>query len=265
MRAVAATMAKASVAISPRGRRRAEDSLTREQIVSVALVLLGKKGLDAFSVRDLAKSLGVYPAAVYWHFSNRSEIYAEVVRHALRDMTPPPVNRDWKAWLRALFIRYRKAVHAHPILAPLLGAKMVSNAGVSPEFIERILGVLADAGFDETNIVEAFNVVIAAKVGFVTLELAPAPEDVPDWEETMKTRINTVNVAEFPLVARYLPKLSNRAFTLRWQNGTKAPLDRSFEAYVDVVIEGLESLLHQNTTRGRATARRATAKKPSAK
>lgn len=248
-------MVKASVSTPARGRRRAEDSLTREQIVSVALLLLGQKGLDAFSVRDLAKSLGVYPAAIYWHFSNRSEIYAEVVRYALRDMTPPSANRDWKAWLRALFVRYRRAVHAHPILAPLLGAKMVSNAGVSPEFIERILGVLNDAGFDETNIVEAFNVVIAAKVGFVTLELAPAPEDVPDWEETMKTRINTVNVAEYPLVARYLPKLSNRAFTLRWQSGTKAPMDRSFEAYVDVVIAGLESLLGQSKRPATATRR----------
>jgi hypothetical protein len=41
------------------------------------------------------------------------------------------------------------------------------------------------------------------------------------------------------MLARHLPALANRVFILRWQNGTKVPLDRSFEAFIDSVVRGL--------------------------
>jgi len=54
--------------------------------------------------------------------------------------------------------------------------------------------------------------------------------------------VNTVNVASYPLMARLLPLLANSAFMMRWENGVRRPMDDSFEAYVDVVIFGLERL-----------------------
>ena len=42
-----------------RGRRPSDVALTREQIVTAALDILTVKGIEAFSVRDLAKVLGV--------------------------------------------------------------------------------------------------------------------------------------------------------------------------------------------------------------
>ena len=121
--------------------------------------------------------------------------------------------------------------------------RLVSNAGVGSDLIEHILTKLVEAGFSEdANIVEAFNVVIAAKVGFVTLELAPQPDELEDFEDMMRVRVNTVNVASYPLMARLLPLLANSAFMMRWENGVRRPMDDSFKAYVDVVIFGLERL-----------------------
>jgi hypothetical protein len=48
---------------------------------------------------------------------------------------------------------------------------------------------------------------------------------------------------ENPTLARYLPKLANRAFIMRWTNGTRVPLDSSFDMFVDVIILGLEQKL----------------------
>jgi TetR/AcrR family transcriptional regulator, tetracycline repressor protein len=36
------------------------------------------------------------------------------------------------------------------------------------------------------------------------------------------------------------PAFANKAFVLRWSNGTEVPLDSSFEKFVDVIISGLE-------------------------
>lgn len=229
-----------------RGRPRSSSALSREQIAAAALILLTERGIDAFSVRDLAKSLGVYPTAIYHHMTTKNDLLAEVVSYALKELEPPPEGQTWQKWFRELFYRYRRAVQAHPAVAPLIGARIVSNGGVGPDLIEHILVKLLEAGFDEDRgIVEAFNVVIAAKVGFVTLELAPQPDDVEDFQEMMKSRVNTVNIATHPVMARLLPGLANSAFILRWENGTTRPLDSSFDAYVNVVILGLERLLEK--------------------
>ena len=235
---------------APRGRRKNQDSLTREQICAAALVLLRDKGIDGFSVRDLAKSLNVYPTAIYWHMATRNDLLAEVAAYALRDMTPPPGEASWQQWLRELFIRYRKAIRENPAVAPLIGARIVSNGGVGPDLIEAIFGALANAGFRADDILDAFNVVIAAKVGFVTLEFAPQPEDSLKWRQAMQQRIHAVDAKQHPLLAHYLPQFANRAFMLRWDNGSTAPLDRSFDTYVDVVIEGLSAMLSRTTGLG---------------
>ena len=78
--------------------------------------------------------------------------------------------------------------------------------------------------------------------GFVRIELAPLPDDDPDgWAEALERRVRAIGTPDYPTLARHRPAMSNRAFILRWQNGTDVPLDCSFEAFIDSVIRGLAS------------------------
>ncbi|MBO1077709.1 TetR/AcrR family transcriptional regulator [Roseomonas haemaphysalidis] len=227
-----------------RGRRAAgaTNALNRDKIVLAALALLDERGLAAFSVRDLAKAMGVFPAAIYWHVPSRNQLLAAIVAHVLRDLAPPPM-KDWRDWLRALFRRYRAAVRAHPTIAPLIGAQLVSNTGLDFAMIEAVLRVLSGAGFEGQRLVDAFNVVTAAQVGFVTLEFAPPPpEGADEWVDGMRALVGSVPAGDYPMLAAHMPRMHNRSFTLRWQNGTVVPLDSSFEAYVETVVAGLERL-----------------------
>lgn len=45
-----------------------------------------------------------------------------------------------------------------------------------------------------------------------------------------------------PILAANLKLLSNQAFILRWQNGTDAPLGRSYTAFIDVIVTGIEAM-----------------------
>ncbi|HWK47350.1 MAG TPA: TetR family transcriptional regulator [Stellaceae bacterium] len=239
------------VASKPSGRRgrppaAAGDALTRDKIVATALELLDQHGLAAFSVRDVAKTLGVYPAAIYWHIPTRNALLAELVAHVLRDLNPKCAVAAWQDWLRELFIGYRDAIRLHPNIAPLIGAQLVSNASMDFDLMERMLQVLSEAGFRGQRLIAAFNVVIAAQVGFVTLEFAPAPaEDPAGWAEDMQRLIGSVTAERHPLLAAHLPRMANRSFTLRWQNGTVISLDSHFTAYIETVIAGLERLASQ--------------------
>ena len=227
-----------------RGRPAAgSDALTREKIIAAALDHLDKSGLQAFSVRDVAKALGVYPAAIYWHIPTRNALLSAMVAHVLRDLNPKSRITVWQDWLRALFKGYRRAVLKHPNIAPLIGAQLVSNASIDFKLMERMLEILSEAGFRGSKLIEAFNVVIAAQVGFVTLEFAPAPaEDPSGWEQEMRRLIGSVDARQYPLLAGHLPAMANRSFTLRWQNGTEVSFEKHFLAYVETVIAGLEQM-----------------------
>lgn len=201
-------------------------------------------------MRALAKSLGVYPTAIYWYVPNRNALLAEVVSLALQDIAPADrvgagaEAGDWRAWLKLLFRRYRRAVQAHPNIAALMGAQVVSNAGVPLILIERILSVLTKAGFRNDGLIHAFNTVIATMAGFVTLEMGPMPtEDAEDWAKTFHDTLHAANPQLYPHLARNLPRLENHVFMLRWLNGTKAPFDDSFEIFIDAAIHGLAQYL----------------------
>ncbi len=219
--------------------------LSRDSVLAAALALIDQRGVEAFSVRDLARSLGVYPTALYWHVpGGRNALIAGAVTAAVGDLAPPAPNPDWQAELHALFVRYRQAVQKHPRIAPVLGAQLVSNASLNPLLLDRILALLESAGFEGQGLFDAYNVVIAAMVSFVTMELAPQPEDDPaGWAAAHQERLARIDGEAYPTLARHLPQMANRAFVVRWSSGSTHPLDAGFEAWTQVVVQGLAARL----------------------
>lgn len=72
---------------------------TRERILDVALDLFIEKGYDRTSLREIAESLGVTKAALYYHFPSKEDILLalhmrlhEFGRSALSRMTSEPVT-----------------------------------------------------------------------------------------------------------------------------------------------------------------------------
>lgn len=222
----------------------ADAALSKDRIVAAAIEQIDRNGVMGFSLRDVARSLGVYPAAVYWHVATRDDLLASVVEATMADVAPEPGTLSWQDWFRELFARCRAVMRKHPHVAQLVGAQLVANANLSPGMIDRILAVLVAAGCKDEHIVELYNVVVAAMVGFSTLEFASVPTDNPAaWAAQLQQKTHDIRALEYPTLARYLPAMANRAFIVRWQNGTDAPMDSSFEAYVEVVIAGLTAML----------------------
>lgn len=219
-------------------------NLSRDLILATTLELIDQNGVDGFSVRDLARTLGVFPTAVYWYVESRNALVAGAVSYAMNDITPPDPSGDWHDQLRGLFRRYRTAVRRHPNIAAVLGTQLVSNESPNPALIDSILVLLETAGFEDAGLVHAYNVVIAAMVGFVTMELAARPADDPQgWASAQESHMQSVSADEHPALARHLPRLLENAFIVRSSSGTEHPLDDSFEAWVTVFLHGLSALL----------------------
>jgi AcrR family transcriptional regulator len=216
------------------------EALSRERILSATLALIDRDGVAAFGLRGLAQQLGVYPTAIYWHVPNRDALIAGAVELALRGVGSRLPRGPWPQRLRVLLRRFRTALRRHPKLAPVVGSELLSNGALDLLMLDHIVAALEEAGFDGIALVDAFNVVIAAMCGFVTLELATAPLQAGRaWAEAHRARVDALSTAGHPALARHLPRLRGNAFILRWENGTDQPLNRSFDAWLDVVLDGL--------------------------
>jgi len=94
--------------------------LTPDQIVGCGLELVDEVGLSGFTTRALAERLGTYPATLYWHVGNRSQLLAAIVDRAIGEVAvEPPGSVDWQEWLRRGARSYRAVLHRHPNLAPV--------------------------------------------------------------------------------------------------------------------------------------------------
>ena len=241
---MAATMKKTAPEPKPKtaGRPTGGGALSKQRIAEAALAHIDEFGLGAFSMREIAAQLGVYPATVHWHVSTREALLAEVAATVMAQVTPPTGKLTWQEWIDELFHRCRAEVRRHPNVAQLLGAQLVSNGSLPTELVEGVLAALAEAGFEGQPLLEAYNCVIAAMLGFVTMEFSPLPADnTQAWAEELRERVHTIRPLDHPVLARNLPLLANNAFIVRWDNGTTVPLDSSFERHIRITIDGLEA------------------------
>jgi TetR/AcrR family transcriptional regulator, tetracycline repressor protein len=220
--------------------RPVNSTITHERIVAVALEQIDRVGIHAFSLRDVARSLDVYPSTIYWHAASKDALLADVSNLVMAGVVPPRGEGDWRDWMRKLFNRYRKSIR-----------KLASNASLSIALIEGVIDALLEAGATEANLREAYNCVISAMMGFMTMELAPLPTDDPEgWAAALEARVRSVDPLAHPTLVRYLPLLANKAFILRWQNGSEVPLNSSFDAHVEIFLAGLQAFLQRPADSG---------------
>lgn len=71
-------------AAARRGRRRASEGDTREQIIAAATKEFIDRGYDAASLRGIARRAGVDPALVHHYFDDKADLFAESVRAPIR-------------------------------------------------------------------------------------------------------------------------------------------------------------------------------------
>ncbi|MGW0389499.1 TetR family transcriptional regulator [Streptomyces sp. NPDC003042] len=105
-------------------RRRTEGAsgLDRDRITAATVRLLDAEGLDRFSMRRLAATLGVTAMSLYWYVDTRHDLLELALDSALGEQHLPldPLPREaWPGGLRELARGYRRLLAEHPWVAPL--------------------------------------------------------------------------------------------------------------------------------------------------
>lgn len=215
--------------------------LTHDDIVALALAVIDRDGLDQFSLRNVAREIGVNPTAITWHVGTRDQLLSAVGQLVLADLGRPLRRGTWDQRIRAIARRFRAAVHAHPNTAALIGTRLTSNMGDHLVVLEALLEALADAGLHGRRQRNALNALLGAVLGYVAVELATPPDDTAGFEAEVRRRADGADPGRLPHFVAHRDALANRSFVLRWSNGAQVPLDDGFETMLDLLIDGIKS------------------------
>lgn len=220
-------------------------TLSREQVVRAAIALIDSDGLDALTMRKLAKKLSVYPTALYWHAGSKPQLLALVYRQILSEIDVPPVTAlRWEDWIIALARNARAALGHHPDIAANFTTHIQVSAS-SFTLANAVLSVLERAGFSGEELVDAYSTVIGSIFGWISAEFAMEDADAAaDWRDYFQEELrNPDTLNEYPAIANNLELLANSTWMLRWESGVTRPMRRQYEAMLRNMIAGLRAQL----------------------
>ncbi|MEV0071907.1 MULTISPECIES: TetR/AcrR family transcriptional regulator [unclassified Amycolatopsis] len=153
----------------PRSRAAAGlPAVTAEKVVDAAVALTAERGLDNWTLRQLAAAVDAYPAVIYHHVGDRDAVVAEVLDRVVGLLSLPDEDLPWQDWFAELLAELRTVLRAHPGTARRL-VLFGPSVSAAIRTIDRGIGVLLAAGFGEESVL-AYNVLVATACQFVAME-----------------------------------------------------------------------------------------------
>ncbi|WP_329409320.1 TetR/AcrR family transcriptional regulator [Streptomyces sp. NBC_00704] len=147
-RSSAAAAAAAAGPVSRRARP-AKAPLSRELIVRTGLAILDREGLDALTMRRVARELDTGPASLYVYVAHREDLMAAMLDEALA-LVPLTAPGTWREQLRALVAAGVEAMGRHEGLAAVaLGAIPTGDNALL--VLDRVLALLKQGGLDDVT------------------------------------------------------------------------------------------------------------------
>src|SRR5262245_10470183 len=130
--------------------------LSAEKVLAAALRMADKRGLDALSMRSLARVLEVEAMSLYNHVPGKERILDGLVELVVAELAPPPRDVDWRTAMRA------RARSAHDVLMrhPWATMLFVSRLNVGPHmlrYVDATIECLREAGFSWAMVDHAWN------------------------------------------------------------------------------------------------------------
>ena len=203
-------------------KRRPRGTTTLEAIVRSALDLTDEVGLQAVTIRAVAKRADVAPMSIYTHVKNKEQLfdfmYAEVVHRLYADAGHP----TWQAEYLSMCHQVRRTLLRHPRWAPLLSRPAPP---MSVPLRERMLALMTADGLPLDEAFSAISHGALMSIGYALVELnfrdgdggaslAKRFERLRQWaeqpaadESDRLTRAAIVRTNRFDLSALFAPSI----------------------------------------------------------
>lgn len=188
--------------------------LSRDLVLSTALALVDREGLDALSMRRLGQELQRDPMSLYRYAANRAALLDGVTEMVLNELAIFPDDPDWQAQLRKIAHDLRLLALRHPNVVPLLVTRPLSTPlGLRPLGTlrppEQILALLIDAGFTPADALHVYRTYYGFLYGHILNELQEYIVDPEENEAILRLGLHRLPAKDFPHLRAQGPVLAD--------------------------------------------------------
>lgn len=221
-------------------RRPAPEPLSRERIVRAAIALADAEGLGAVSLRKVGASLEAGPMRLYGYLSTKEELLDLMVDRVYEEMmSAGPLQGEWRAALRTLAHRTRRAAQEHPWFSELLGGRPHQGPNALAYLEASLTAVSGTSGFEHIDTaIQAVWIVNAYVLGALQSEASERRAEresglsKSQWQQAHWPYLQRmIATGRFPTIARAI------------QDATHPAPDRGFDQGLDCVLDGLAARL----------------------
>ena len=205
--------------------------LTRERVVSAAIELADRDGIESLSMRKLAQELGVEAMSLYTHVRNKDDLLNALADAVIGQIPTSVDGPDWKASLRQLVLAARTVMLRHP-WAPGAVQGQSSHGPGTLRYINTVLGVLREGGFSVAQTHHALHILGSRGLGYTQEVFDDSGELEPEAVEVLAKQLS----ASHPYVVEMAVAVSHGGAL------GKCDDDEEFEFVLDFILDGLERL-----------------------
>ena len=202
--------------------------LTKERVLHAAIVLADAGGLEALSMRRLAKELGVEAMSLYNHVANKDEILAGISDAVAGEIDLPSDEADWKIAIRRSAISARDVFLRHRWATSLWMVRQ-SGGPARLRYADWMLRTLREAGFSKDLIYHAFHILESYVQGF-TLQQLNFPYKGEELAGLAASFLQQLPADEYPDFVEHVMQ------HLEPHDGDEG----GFEMGLDLILDGLE-------------------------
>ncbi|MEU6562859.1 TetR/AcrR family transcriptional regulator [Nocardia nova] len=197
------------MSLSPPRKRGRPIRLDRDTVVVTASRLLATDGAAGFSLRGLARELGVSTAAIYHHFPTRNDLFFAVLSARADELERPPLPGDPRERLVTIVVYLVDILHRLPwVVDILITGETFGRAAMW--ILDEFVRAANELGADDEKAIYLYGVMWRFVLGELISRRAAedraraAAEGHPPqhWTDTATPEM----LADFPNVVRLLPQ-----------------------------------------------------------
>jgi AcrR family transcriptional regulator len=209
---------------------RIRDPLTRERVIEGAMKVMDAEGLEAVSMRRVAREVGVEAMSLYHHVEDKEDLLDGICEHVMAQFDFPEPVEDWAENCRRGARAWRRLLQAHPGVMRLFAEQrgpIRSIDSVRP--MEFALRILRSCGLTDRDTAQAFHAFGGYIQGFVMMELGSIAGGSDEEHQKAHAELAATLPDEFAALQACSPYFA------------ECDPDEQFEFGLDLLIRGLEA------------------------
>jgi AcrR family transcriptional regulator len=151
---------------------RIREPLTRDRVIEAALRVMDEEGLEAVTMRRVAREVGVEAMSLYHHVEDKEDLLDGICERVMAGFEFPEPTGDWFEDCRRAARAWRSILKQHPNVMRLFAQQRGPVRSVdSLRPTELALGLLRQGGLSDRDTAQAFHAFGGYIQGFVMMEL----------------------------------------------------------------------------------------------